>query len=170
MDADANKSAAVPAKILWIETGVTFSNYTNYDRGALDEPIHVGSPGNSSRVPYLAPSIPGHTYVALIYQSPANFSFPSNFPYSASFRDGFNVTRIGADFGTPLLEANYFTIRSNATASASASASASYGVYKARPTEYAPTASAEPFLGSANIMKGKWIYTLLAEVVAMIVL
>ena len=168
MDADANKSAAVPSKLLWLDSGVTFSNYTNYDRGAMDTPLYPAISGNSSRVPYLTPSIPGHTYIAFIYQSPPNFQFPPNFPYNATFRDGFNVTRIGADFKTPLLEANYFTIKSNATTTATATASG-YGAYGPRRTGYAATTSTVPFLGSANTMKEPWIsWTLLSFVVAMI--
>lgn len=139
VDADANKSAAVPAKLLWLNAGVTFANASNYDRGVMDTPIYPAMSGNSSRVPYLAPSIPDHTYIAFIYQSPPNFAFPPNFPYSDTVRDGFNVTRIGVDFKTPLLQANYYTIKSNATSSTSES-----GYYGPRPTGYAPTARLAP--------------------------
>lgn len=177
MDADANKSAAVPAKLLWLDSGVTFSNYTNYDRGAVDEPLYPAISGNSSRIPYVTPSIPGHTYIAFIYQSPPNFQFPPNFPYNDTVRDGFNVTRIGVDFKAPLLEANYFTILSNATTTATATTTGyggtatGYGGYRARPTEYAPTASPVPFLGSANALKWPWTSrTLYAAVVALIAL
>jgi len=46
---------------------------------------------------------------------PKGFFIPSNFPYRAGFRGGFNVTRVGVDFGTPLLEANWFLLGSNCT-------------------------------------------------------
>lgn len=157
MDADANKSAAVPSKLLWLNSGVMFANASNYDRGALDTPIYPAFSGNSSHIPYLAPTIPGHTYIAFIYQSPPNFQFPPNFPYNNTFRDGFNVTRIGADFKAPLLQANYFTIQSNATTTASGTGYPSGTGYQGhRPTGYAPTAGIVPFLGSANTIKGSW--------------
>lgn len=138
-----------------------FANASNYDRGALDTPIYPAFSGNSSHIPYLAPTIPGHTYIAFIYQSPPNFQFPPNFPYNATFRDGFNVTRIGADFHAPLLQANYFTIKSNATTTASGTGypgPTAYGTgyYGPRPSGYAPTAGVVPFLGSANTIKGSW--------------
>ena len=129
MDADANTTAPIPSKLLWLNSGVTFANHSAYDPGAIDTPIYTALSGNSSRIPYLAPSIPGHTYIAFIYQSPPNFYFPPNFPYNDTFRDGFNVTRIGADFKKPLTAANYFTIKSNVTASASGT-----GYYDAKPT------------------------------------
>lgn len=119
VDSNANNSAAIPSKLLWLNSGVTFANVSAYDRGATDIPIYTALSGNSSRIPYLAPSIPGHTYIAFIYQSPPNFKIPPTFPYNETFRDGFNVTKIGADFKTSLLQANYFTIQSNVTASAS---------------------------------------------------
>ena len=70
------------------------------------------------------------------------------------------MTRIGADFKTPLLEANYFTIRSNATASASV-----YSGYGPRPTGYAMAGKA--FLGSADTLKGTWISWAIFAVVVM---
>ena len=168
MDADSNKSASNPAKLLWLDSGVTFANVTNYDPGALDEPLYPAISGNSSRIPYLTPSIPGHTYIALLYQSPPNFAFPPNFPYSNTFRSGFNVSKIAVDFKTSVLEANYFTIKSNATATASASASGTGG-YGTGPTAYAATSSIAPFKGSANTLKEPWIsWTICSSVVAMI--
>ena len=151
MDSDANKSAPVPSKLLWLNSGVTFANVSAYNPGVTDTPIYTALSGNSSRIPYLAPTIPGHTYIAFIYQSPPNFFFPPNFPYNNTFRDGFNVTRIGVDFKSPLLEANYFTIRSNTSASGSGT-----GYYGPRPTGYAPMNSTERFLGSANTLKRTW--------------
>ena len=55
----------------------------------------------------------GHAYIALLYTQPPGFIIPANFPYSATFRKAFNVTRVGADFHTPLLEANYFVLGSD---------------------------------------------------------
>ena len=113
VDADFNKSAPIPAKLLYIATGVTFdTSSTLIDRSLAAYPAVTFE---SSRVPYLAPSVPGNTYIALIYESPPNFEFPPDFPYNSTFRSGFNTTRIGADFKTPLLEATYFGLQNNAS-------------------------------------------------------
>lgn len=113
VDADFNKSAPIPAKLLWIASDVSFDS--NPSLIAPSRAAYPALTSNSSRVPYLAPSVPGDTYIALIYEAPPNFAFPPDFPYNATFRSGFNTTRIGVDFKTPLLEATYFGLQSNAS-------------------------------------------------------
>ena len=116
VDADFNKSSPIPAKLLWIASGIKFASSPSLIGPSLA--AYPATASNSSKVPYLAPSIPGDRYIALIYASPPNFQFPSNFPYNATFRSGFNTTRIGVDFKTPLLEATYFGLKSNASTTA----------------------------------------------------
>ena len=104
VDTIANISSTIPADLLWFQQNVTFSSngIASYD-------------GSSAQVPYLAPSSVGHPYLALLYTQPPNFIIPSNFPYNDTFRLAFNVSRVSADFQTPLLEANYFLLGSNCT-------------------------------------------------------
>ena len=104
VDTIANLSSPIPADLLWFQQNVTFSSS---GLGSYD--------GSSAQVPYLAPSAVGHPYLALLYTQPPNFKIPPNFPYNNTFRSGFNVSRVAADFKTPLLEANYFLLGSNCT-------------------------------------------------------
>lgn len=171
MDSNYNNSAKNPAEVLWIASGVQFGPAPTAVRGQNGS-AYESAPFNSSRVPYKASDLPGHTYIALMYNSPPGFEFPSNFPYNATFRTGFNVTRIGADFKSPVVEATYFTIANNASTTASATGGA------ARPTGtgahgsgYAPTASIEPFIGSANslhkvVEARNWAWSMVACVLA----
>ena len=66
-------------------------------------------------MPYLAPFNVGHAYLVLLYAQPPGFIIPPDFPYNATFRSGFNVSRTAVDFKTPLLEANWFVLGSNCT-------------------------------------------------------
>ena len=104
VDTIANLSSPIPADLLWFQQNVTFSSS---GIGSYD--------GASAQVPYLAPSAVGHPYLALLYAQPPNFIIPPNFPYNNTFRVAFNVSRVSADFQTPLLEANYFLLGSNCT-------------------------------------------------------
>ncbi len=183
VDSNYNNSAKIPAEVLWIASGVKFGPAPTAVLGQNGS-VYESAPFNSSRVPYKAPDLPGHTYIALTYNSPPNFEFPSNFPYNATTRTGFNVTRIGADFKSPVVEATYFTIANNASSSASATGGASQptgtGAYGkesqatgtgAHGSGYAPTASIEPFLGSANslykvVEARNWAWAMVACVLA----
>lgn len=171
VDSNYNNSAKIPAEVLWVASGVRFGPAPTAVLGQNGS-VYESAPFNSSQVPYKSPDLPGHTYIALMYNSPPNFAFPPNFPYTATFRTGFNVTRAGADFKSPVVEATYFTIASNASASASATG----GVPKptgtgAHGNGYAPTASIEPFLGSANslykvVEARNWAWSIVACVLA----
>lgn len=171
VDSNYNNSAKIPAEVLWIASGVRFGPAPTAVLGQNGS-VYESAPFNSSHVPYTAPDLPGHTYIALMYNSPPNFEFPPNFPYNATFRTGFNVTRIGADFKSPVVEATYFTIASNASASASATGGAPQPTGTgAHGSGYAPTASIEPFLGSANslykvVEARNWAWSMVACVLA----
>lgn len=153
VDSNYNNSASVPAEVLWIASGVTFSQTPTAVIGQNGS-VYGAQSSNSSKVPYLTPTVPGHTYIALLYNSPPNFAFPPNFPYNATFRTGFNVTRIGADFKSPVLEATYFTIASNGSASAPATGGApSPTGTGAHGRGYVLIAGIEHFTGSANSLQ-----------------
>ncbi|KAK3168220.1 hypothetical protein OEA41_004666 [Lepraria neglecta] len=115
VDIIANYSSPIPANLLWFQQDVTFSadGIASYN-------------GSAAQVPYEAPSGVGHPYLALLYTQPPGFIIPPNFPYNNTFRVAFNVTRVGADFQTPLLEANYFLLGSNCTGEASATKTGGY--------------------------------------------
>ncbi|KAL8775331.1 MAG: hypothetical protein Q9209_000338 [Squamulea sp. 1 TL-2023] len=89
VDPTANISSVLPTALLWFQTNITFTS-SNASASSATEPI----------VPYLAPSVPGHVYITLLYKQPPNFIIPSDFPYNNSFRKGFNVTRLAVDFKT----------------------------------------------------------------------
>jgi hypothetical protein len=170
VDSNYNNSAKIPAEVLWIASGVKFGPAPTAVLGQNGS-VYESAPFNSSHVPYKAPDVPGHTYIVLMYNSPPNFEFPPNFPYNATFRTGFNVTRIGADFKSPVVEATYFTIASNASTSASATGGVPQPTGTgAHGSGYAPTASIEPFTGSANslhkvVEASNWAWSLVACVV-----
>ena len=111
VDPNANLSAPNPAKLLWFQPNVTFSTNasSNYH-------IYYATINSPATVPYLAPSVVGHPYIFFLYPQPPNFIIPPNFPYNNTFRSGFNVSRIAADFkaGGPLA-ATYFELGSNVT-------------------------------------------------------
>ena len=153
VDSNYNSSARVPAELLWIASGVTFSQTPTAVIGQNGS-VYGAITSNSSRVPYLTPTVPGHTYIALIYNSPPNFEFPPNFPYNATVRTGFNVTRIGADFHSPALEATYFTIRGNGSATASPSEGGPHPTGTGgHGRGYVLIASVKRLIGSANSIK-----------------
>jgi hypothetical protein len=116
VDTIANYSSPIPANLLWFQQDVTFSasGVASYN-------------GSAAQVPYLAPAAVGHPYLALLYTQPPNFIIPANFPYNNTFRKAFNVSRVSADFKTPLLEANYFLLGSNCTNVVSATKTGGYG-------------------------------------------
>ena len=151
VDANYNNSSPVPAELLWIASGVTFSQKPTAVIGQ-NSSVYGALTFNSSRVPYLTPTVPGHTYIALAYNSPPNFAFPSNFPYNATFRTGFNVTRIGADFKSPVVEATYFTIAGNHSAASGTAGAPQPTGTGASGRAYGPTASLVPFTGRANTL------------------
>ncbi|KAL8829281.1 MAG: hypothetical protein Q9170_006243 [Blastenia crenularia] len=79
IDPTANLSLSNPSSLLWFQPNVTFSS-----------PFAPASLAGNATVPYLAPSVPGHVYIALLYKQPPNFFIPPDFPYNATFRKGFN--------------------------------------------------------------------------------
>ncbi|KAL8936108.1 MAG: hypothetical protein Q9216_005100 [Gyalolechia sp. 2 TL-2023] len=90
IDSTANLSLPNPASLLWFQSNITFP----------PSPPSSASFGTSARVPYLAPSAPGHVYIALLYKQPPGFVIPSDFPYNDTFRENFNVSRLAVDFET----------------------------------------------------------------------
>ncbi|CAF9943556.1 MAG: hypothetical protein ALECFALPRED_000653 [Alectoria fallacina] len=114
VDTTANLSSPIPADLVWFQQDVTFSA------------AGIGSANSTAQVPYQSPTSVGHAYLALIYTQPPGFAIPANFPYSDTFRLAFNVTRVGSDFHTPLLAANWFVLGSNCPAP-SYTASSGYG-------------------------------------------
>ena len=190
MDSNYNESSPIPAELLWIASGVTFSQTPTAVVGQKSH-VYRALTFNSSRVPYLAPTVPGHTYIALIYNSPPNFAFPPNFPYNATVRANFNVTRIGADFHSPAVEATYFTIAGKHThatgtagvphptgTGASGTHATGYGptgtgAYGAYGTGYGLTARMVPLTGGANAMSKvveTWWATLAAYLSTVVVM
>ncbi|CAF9939707.1 hypothetical protein IMSHALPRED_001605 [Imshaugia aleurites] len=102
VDTTANLSSPIPASLVYFQQSLTFSPTTG-----------LASANTSAQVPYLPPTSVGHAYLALLYTQPAGFAIPSNFPYNDTFRVAFNVSRVQADFHTPLLAANWFVLGSN---------------------------------------------------------
>ncbi|KAL8777016.1 MAG: hypothetical protein Q9213_008045 [Squamulea squamosa] len=151
VDPTANLSSPLPTSLLWFQTNITFAS-SNASASSATEPI----------VPYLAPSVPGHVYIALLYKQPPNFIIPSDFPYNNSFRKGFNVTRLAVDFktGGPVA-GNFFELDpyrdQNASTTAGAqlvpTSTAAVGKENATSTislfQFA-TAAPRPFVGAAE--------------------
>ncbi|CAD6588433.1 MAG: hypothetical protein ASARMPREDX12_003326, partial [Alectoria sarmentosa] len=132
VDTTANLSSTIPADLVWFQQDVTFSA------------AGIGSANSTAQVPYQSPTSVGHAYLALIYTQPPGFVIPANFPYTNTFRLAFNVTRVGADFHTPLLAANWFVLGSNCPAP-SYTASSGYGY---------PTGTHGPFAKKAVYANG----------------
>ena len=131
VDTTANLSAPIPAELLWFQQDVTFSS------------AGIASTNTTAQVPYLAPFNVGHAYVVLLYTQPPGFMVPPDFPYTATFRAGFNVSRTAVDFKTPLLEANWFVLGSKCTE------------VKATPTGLLPSGTGRPSGGARGRgMKG----------------
>lgn len=146
IDPNANLSAPHPAKLLWFQPNVTFainasSNYY----------IYYASVNSPATVPYLNPSVVGHPYIFFLYPQPPNFIVPPNFPYNSTFRSGFNVSRIAADFkvGGPLA-ANYFELGANATSGNATGTGAPFG---ASTRVAGPTTV--PFTGSGALIESR---------------
>lgn len=169
VDSNYNNSAPIPAEVLWIASGVTFKKDPTAVIGQTGD-VYPALTGDSEKVPYVAPSKPGHTYVALLYNSPPNFKFPPNFPYNATFRANFNVTRIGADFKSPTIEATYFSVKANHSepqpaptgAYGSGYAAPNSSVFNPSASAFTPSATITPFTGSADslIKMGQaWTWT-----------
>ncbi|KAI4133273.1 MAG: hypothetical protein LQ338_000331 [Usnochroma carphineum] len=153
IDPTANLSSPIPASLLWFQPNVTFTS-----------PLSPASFGANATVPYLAPSVPGHVYIALLYKQPPHFFIPPDFPYNNTFRKGFNVSRVAVDFktGGPVA-ANFFELDPYGDQSANATATPSGGL-KATATSTAvgredvtstvslfqfATATTQPFRGGA---------------------
>ncbi|KAL9603921.1 MAG: hypothetical protein Q9219_000859 [cf. Caloplaca sp. 3 TL-2023] len=100
IDSTANLSLPNPASLLWFQPNVTFAS--SFSSATVSA---------NATVPYLAPSNPGHVYIAFLYKQPPNFFIPPDFPYNNTFRKGFNVSRVAADFktGGPVA-ANFFEL------------------------------------------------------------
>ncbi len=146
VDPNANLSAPNPAKLLWFQPNITFSTNasSNYH-------IYYATINSPATVPYLAPSVVGHPYIFFLYPQPPNFIIPPNFPYNNTFRSGFNVSRIAADFkaGGPLA-ANYFELRANATSGNATGTGAPSG---ASAGVAGPTAA--PFMGAGALIESR---------------
>ena len=146
VDPNANLSAPNPAKLLWFQPNVTFSTNasSNYH-------IYYATINSPATVPYLAPTVVGHPYILFLYPQPPNFIIPPNFPYNNTFRSGFNVSRIAADFkaGGPLA-ATYFELGTNAT---SANVTGTGTPFGASASVTGPTAS--PFTGDGALIRSR---------------
>ncbi|KAL8717308.1 MAG: hypothetical protein Q9225_005440 [Loekoesia sp. 1 TL-2023] len=100
IDPTANLSSPLPTSLLWFQPNVTFTSSLSTATLSTNATVH-----------YLAPSVPGHVYIALLYKQPPNFFIPPDFPYNNTFRKGFNVSRVAVDFktGGPVA-ANFFEL------------------------------------------------------------
>ncbi|KAL8948505.1 MAG: hypothetical protein Q9222_005308 [Ikaeria aurantiellina] len=100
VDPTANLSSPIPASLVWFQQDVKFTPGSS-----------IASIGTDAQVPYLSPSVPGHIYIGFLFKQPPNFIIPPDFPYNNTFRRGFNVSRVEADFksGGPVA-ANFFEL------------------------------------------------------------
>ncbi|KAI4183005.1 MAG: hypothetical protein L6R41_005669 [Letrouitia leprolyta] len=163
IDSAGNLTLPNPASLLWFQSNLTFP----------PSPLAASSNTNAT-VPYLAPSIPGHIYIALLYKQPPNFILPPDFPYNNIFRKNFNVSRLAVDFktGGPVA-ANFFELASYGVQNASittgerATVTGHVNVTSTVSLFQFATAAPRPFVGDARRATGGKSFSRVSLVVLM---